>query len=159
WEFKTNRIREQLVEAANANGFTIYAVNPLIAKPQLASADRRAPIADRDVSQAVVLNEYVSMNEIAEQTGGNAEVGPDVVKLLPLIAKDLDSYYSLGYRGDGKKLDRTRNVSVMVKRKDLRVRTRAQVVEKSDATRMKDRVIAALSYVSDPGTITPTVKT
>ncbi|HJQ37629.1 MAG TPA: VWA domain-containing protein [Thermoanaerobaculia bacterium] len=158
WEFKTNRIREQLIESANANGFTIYALNPATSRPQLASADRRGPDGDMGVSQAVLLNEYVSMAEIAEQTGGGAEVGPDVVKLLPLIARDLDSYYSIGYRGDAKKMDRARNVSVTVKRKDLRVRTRAQVVEKSDATRMKDRVTAALSYVADPGTITPTVK-
>ena len=160
WEFKTNRIREQLIEAANANGFTIYSVNPVSDRPLAASAEQRTAVGnDWAVSQAVLLNEANSMTEIAEQTGGDMALGPDVVKLLPLIARDLDSYYSLGYRGDGKKLDRTRNISVTVKRKDLRVRTRAQVVEKSDETRMKDRVVAALSYVADPGTITPAVKT
>jgi VWFA-related protein len=158
-EFKTDTIREQLINTANANGFTIYTAFPGTAQPQLGSADLRTPVDDWTIGQEIVLNENQSLLGIAKQTGGDMAFGPDIVKLLPLIAEDLDSYYSLGYRGDGRKLDRTRNVSVAVKRKDLRVRTRAQVVEKSDATRMKDRVIAALAYVADPGTITPTVKT
>lgn len=160
-DFKTDRIREQLINTANADGFTIYTAFPGTAAPQLTSADQSAPAPDGDwaIGQAVLLNENQALLDIAKQTGGDMAFGSGIVNLLPLIAEDLHSYYSLGYRGDGKKLDRTRNVKVTAKRKDLIVRTRAQIVEKSDDARMKDRVVASLSYVADPGTLTPNVKT
>lgn len=158
-EYKTDRIREELVRTANANGFTIYPMNPSTSQPPVAGAASHAPVGDWTHGQAVFLNENESLMKIADQTGGEMGWGPDIVKLLPLIAEDLDAYYSLGYRGDGQKTDRARSVVVTTKRKDLKVRARAQVIEKSEETRMRERVIAALSYVADPGRLTPRVTT
>ncbi|HJQ37628.1 MAG TPA: VWA domain-containing protein [Thermoanaerobaculia bacterium] len=160
--YRTDDARARVIAAANANGFTVYPVYPGTVEFERGNVESKLPDEmptpfDVDPkgmgSNSVLLNESQSLIEIADKTGGATAWGPDIVKLLPQIAEDLESYYSLGYRGRGAALDRTRKVVVTTKRKDLRVRMRSEIVEKSDVTRMKERVTAALSYVADTGTL------
>jgi VWFA-related protein len=168
--YSTDAIRAGLIDTANANGFTVYPVYAGSIEFELSGSaeshrpaelpgysseakdPERPPVLGMG-SNSIVLNEAQSLAQIADKTGGAMEWGPDVVKLLPKIAEDLQSYYSIGYRVQGAELDRTRKVAVTTKRKDLRVRMRSEIVEKSDVTRMKDRVTSALSYIADTGTL------
>lgn len=161
-KYRTDDARTRVIEAANANGFAIYPVYPGTVEFERGSVETPLPDEMPSVTDTVprgmgansiLLNESQSLIEIADKTGGATAWGPDIVKLLPRIAEDLESYYSLGYRGRGAALDRIRKVVVTTKRKDLRVRMRSEIVEKSDVTRMKERVTAALSYVADTGTL------
>ncbi len=159
--YTTEDFRAQVIDAANANGFTIYPVYPGTIEGGTVDAESTMPQEipgpdDRQVrglgSASILLNESQSLFEIADKTGGATEWGSNIVKLLPRIDEDLESYYSLAYSGSGVK-DRVRKVVVTTRRPGLRVRTRTEIVEKSDAARMKDRITAALSYVVDEGTL------
>src|SRR5439155_1337776 len=85
-----------------------------------------------------------ALREIAEETGGLTASGTDANRLLPRIAEDLDSYYSIAYRVRNTGADKARKVVVRTKDPSLIVRSRREFREKSDVTRMEDRVIAAL---------------
>ena len=67
----------------------------------------------------------------------------NVGRLVERVSRDLESWYSLGYPsrpGTG----RTASVSVRVKGRDLTVRARRAIVEKSVEEQMSDRVLAHL---------------
>jgi VWFA-related protein len=121
-------------ETANANGITIYPVFPE-ALPGSSNAD-----------YLTLNNETPALKQIADATGGLTAWGSDdIAKLLPRVREDLDTYYSLAYRVHGSGMDKGgRNIVVRTKNAGLTVRSRREFVEKSDVTRMEDRVIAAL---------------
>ncbi|MFP5245762.1 MAG: VWA domain-containing protein [Thermoanaerobaculia bacterium] len=128
-----------LIANANAAGVTVYPVYP----PGLDElpADPSLP----NISSPVLMNEMAMLTEIAEKTGGLTTYGTaDIVKLLPRVADDMSDYYSLAYRATSKREDLARNISVRTKNPKLVVRARKQFVEKSDDSRMRDRVMAAL---------------
>jgi VWFA-related protein len=141
---------KKMEETANANGVTIYPIFP----EGLVTADimNAAPAAS---DYRTLSNETPMLTEIAEETGGMTAWGStDIVKLLPRIEEDLDSYYSLAYRIQGSGADKARNIVVKTKNPSLVVRSRREFLEKSDVTRMEDRVIAALFRTPpSPGTI------
>jgi VWFA-related protein len=127
-------------QTANANGVTIYPIFPeglttaLIENTGPSVSDYR-----------VLSNETPILTEIAEETGGLTAWGStDIVKLLPRVQDDLESYYSLAYRVENSGADKARNIVVKTKNPLLVVRSRREFMEKSDVTRMEDRVIAAL---------------
>ena len=152
-QYRTEPLRKQIIAAANANGVTIYPVYPAAPGSVSPNAGQRTE-ADPSIQFAANLfNETESLKHIARETGGTTDYGPEVAKLLPRIAEDLGSYYSLAYRGQGGGTDRVRNIDVRVKKPGLVVRARNEVVEKSDRTRMKDRVLAGLAFDVDPGTV------
>ncbi|HEX8252518.1 MAG TPA: VWA domain-containing protein [Thermoanaerobaculia bacterium] len=131
--FGTAQIMQELVDTANASGVTIY---PLYAMPP---TDQYANL----------LNEGFSMRKIAEQTGGlTAQSTKDVIELLPRIASDVTDYYSLAYRVENSGKDIARDIVVKTRNGDYKVRARRQLVEKSDETRMRDRLRATLFRAS-----------
>ena len=142
--YGTESLMKSLIANANANGVTIY---PLFASSlgivlQDATTNFTMPAG---VENHTLLNETVNLAEIAEQTGGLAAYAvADIVKLMPQISADVTEYYSLAYKVTAKREDRARDITVKVKNPNLRVRNRDQFVEKSDDTRMKDRLTAAL---------------
>ncbi|MHB1044913.1 MAG: VWA domain-containing protein [Thermoanaerobaculia bacterium] len=93
---------------------------------------------------ALLQNEVEALDVVASATGGVALVGSgNVGRLVERVSSDLQSWYSLGYPsrpGTG----RTASVSVRVKGRDLTVRTRRAIVEKSVEEQMSDRVLAHL---------------
>ena len=128
-----------IIANANASGVTIYPIFPtgLDYRP----ADPDVP----DISRSVLMNEMVMLKEIAHQTGGVTSYGTvNTAELMPHIAEDMSDYYSLAYRANSRREDGARDVVVKTKDRTLTVRARREFVEKSDDTRMRDRVLAAL---------------
>jgi VWFA-related protein len=136
-------MREQLKTistTANANGITIYPVFPEGLTSAQGGFGTSSP-----ADYLILNNETPALKQIAEATGGVTAWGSeDVAKMMPRVREDLDTYYSLAYRVQGTGTDKARNIEVRVKEKGLRVRSRREFMEKSEGTRMEDRVIAAL---------------
>lgn len=141
---------KSLEDTANANGVTVYPVFP--EGLQTADVMNVAPTVS---DYQVLANETPVLREIAEETGGLTAWGSkDVATLLPRVEQDLDSYYSLAYRVNGTGADKGRNIAVKVKNPSYIVRARREFLEKSDSTKMEDRVIAALFRTPpSPGTV------
>jgi VWFA-related protein len=156
-ELSTERIRQSLVQTANAYGVTIYplypsgigtsyvAINAADSPSDIHSVDRIRDHQAAARDQNVLTNETASLQEIAEGTGGLLAWGhKDVMSLLPRITADLDSYYSLAYRATA--TPGSRKITVKVKNTRYTVRTRSRVVERTDTEKMQDRVITNLHH-------------
>jgi VWFA-related protein len=150
-ELHTDKIHQALIRMANANNVVLYPVYPSgMDSPGIsarvsgsASSAEGAPGAGRDLG--VMQNELASLQNLAVRTGGVATWGAaQIAGMLPRVADDLESYYSLGYRAAAQRKDVARAIAVRTRDPQYRVRTRAQVVEKSDATLMRERLMANL---------------
>jgi hypothetical protein len=138
----------KIVQAANANGVTIYTLDASgLSTSDVMSADTRT---NKDVH----LSEFTQRQNmqgpirmLAEETGGMAAVNTNDWKTsLDGIAADFSNYYSLGFRSAKGAADRPHSIEVTVKNKGLRVRARRSYVEKSIETRTAEAVVATLSY-------------
>lgn len=140
-------IVQSIAKTANANGITMYTVHAAglaMTNDMSAENSRPTPIA---VSHAAATNTTESMHLMADMTGGVASVQTNnFAAAFDRIRTDLDSYYSLGYRAGTERVDRQRYLTVRMKNKDYRARTRQTFVEKSMYAEMNDRVIANLLY-------------
>ncbi|HEX8619473.1 MAG TPA: VWA domain-containing protein [Thermoanaerobaculia bacterium] len=156
--FNTDRLMRSVIDNANANGVTIYPVNP----PGLAKDTGDTEYYDHEsldlvtsrggIEHLTLLNESISLEKIAKETGGLMAIGPKrIVDLLPRIVSDASDYYSLAYRVTFSGADRARNITVKTRNPEYQVRTRTQFVEKSDETRMRDRLQSTLFRVSQNG--------
>jgi len=138
----------KIVQAANANGVTIYTLDA----SGLTTADVLS--ADTKTNKEVHVSEFTarqnmqgSIRMMAEETGGMAAVNTNDWKSnLDAIAADFSNYYSLGFRSAKGAADRPHSIQVTVKNKALRVRSRRSYVEKSVETRTAEAVVATLSY-------------
>ncbi len=127
---------------ANANGVTIY---PFFPEGLQSTSTLSAGPTVWDYRN--LYNEVPALVQIAETTGGQAAWGStDIEKLLPRVRQDLDSYYSLAYHVRPRGEDKARDIVVKAKNRELTVRARHEFTDKSDVTRMEDRVIAALFH-------------
>ncbi|HVT43388.1 MAG TPA: VWA domain-containing protein [Thermoanaerobaculia bacterium] len=145
--FDSTGLIQSIARTANANGITLY---PLHAGGLSAyshgSAEQSRPTSFI-VQQAALSNHTDSLHLIADMTGGIATVGTNnFLAAFNRIEKDLDSYYSLGYRSGTERVDRQRRIEVRAKNRSHVVRARRSFVEKSTRTEMNDRVIANLFY-------------
>lgn len=151
-ELDTTRIHEALIRTANANDVVLYPVHPArlfsssgISARTGGSIEGGASAVASPRDAHVVQNELVALQNLAVKTGGIATSGAErIAALLPQVAEDLKSYYSLGYRAPGQRKDMARRIAVRTKDPQYTVRTRTQFVEKSDVTLMKERLIANL---------------
>jgi VWFA-related protein len=137
-----------VAKTANANGITMYAIHAgglgAANEGMLAEMDRPTP---HTVTQSAVSNSTESLQLMAEMTGGLASINTNnFAQAFRNIERDLQSYYSLGYRAGTERVDRQRNIDVRVKNKKYIVRSRQTFVEKSTYAEMNDRVIANLLY-------------
>jgi VWFA-related protein len=151
----TTRYREAVARTANAYGITIYPIYPtgLQWTPQ-ATAEQRTPgdIAHTARDHNILMNETGALQELASATGGVMAWGSrDAVSLLPRVVSDLDSYYSLAYRGTSAD---ARALTVRTKNRNYVVRTRKQVVAIDEVQRLKDRVVTNLHRPVAGATIT-----
>jgi VWFA-related protein len=139
--FGTRALIRSIVNNANANGVTIYPLYPA----GIGSSSNEVSPFNNGSENNVQLNETVNLDHLAKETGGLSAISAkDVVTLMPKIGEDVTDYYSLAYRVSASGEDRARDIVVKAKNRDLRVRARRQFVEKSDDTRMKDRLTATL---------------
>jgi VWFA-related protein len=147
FDFDMNTKYVKIVQAANANGVTIYALDASgLQSSDLVSADGRTTgIHVNDFSARQNMQGPIRM--MSEETGGVAAVNTNDWKSgLDQIAADFSNFYSLGYRSAKGAIDRPHKIEVSVKGKGLRVRTRTSFVEKSVETRTAEAVVASLSY-------------
>lgn len=145
--FDATNLIQQVAKTANANGITLYTIHAagLTGGTEM-SAEHARPVPTA-VSSAAMQNTTESMMLMADLTGGLASVNTNNFALaFTRITKDLDSYYSLGYRAGTERVDRQRYLTVKVKNKDYIVRNRQTFVEKSIYAEMSDRAVANLLY-------------
>jgi VWFA-related protein len=152
---RVDRLRKAVMRTANANGITLYPIHPAGLRwinfndPQLQRPDVMKVNSDADLMRAgidhsMLMNQTASFLEIAQQTGGLTAAGAnDIAKLLPQVAEDLESYYSLAYRATSD-ANGERKVAVTTKNRDYQVRSRRAVVNQSDDAQMDDRVVSNL---------------
>ncbi len=91
------------------------------------------------------LNLQEPLIELANATGGSSILNTLAFdNALGKMARDFDSFYSLGYRsrhgGDGK----YHRIDVRVKRKDLNLRHRTGFMDKPEVERVADRTLSSL---------------
>lgn len=146
-DFDMNSKYASLVQAANANGVTIWALDASgLAADDLVSAENRY-IESRPSTFMMRQNTQAPLLMMAEQTGGMAAVNTNDWKdSLDELSKDFSNFYSLGYRTTRAAGDRPHSIDVKVKRKGLRVRARKGLIEKSNETRTAEAVVASLHY-------------
>ena len=158
--FDDSSIIQSVGKTANANGITMYTLHAggLAASNENSLAERDRPIP-YVVSQAAVSNSTESLQMLAEMTGGLSSTNTNnFAGAFKNIIRDLDSYYSLGYRAGTERVDRQRSLSVRVKNRNYYVRARQSFVEKSTFAEMNDRVIANLLYRSKANDLNIRVK-
>jgi VWFA-related protein len=147
-DFDLNSKYALIVQAANANGVTIHALDASgLTTGDLVTADtasrQTVHLSDFTVRQ----NMQAPLKMMSEETGGIAVVNSnDWKSSLDQIAADFSNFYSLGYRSARGASDRPHKIEVLVKRKGLTVRTRRSFVEKSVETRTGEAVLSSLSY-------------
>ena len=135
--YRNDALVDYLAKTANANGITVYALHP--------EGLGREGFGTESKADFELLNSQLPyLREVAAQTGGRLAWGEEIAKELPKMADDLDAYYSLGYRAANHNVDRARSIVVKPKNRDYTIRSRREYVEKSDQTRMRERVIAGL---------------
>ncbi|HEX2060950.1 MAG TPA: VWA domain-containing protein [Thermoanaerobaculia bacterium] len=145
--FDGSDLVQSVAKTANANNITLYTIHAagLTAGSEV-SAENARPIPPM-VAHAASQNSVESMQLMADMTGGIASTNTNNFSdAFKRIHRDLESYYSLGYRAGTERVDRQRYLNVRVKNRDYRVRARQTFVEKSLHTEMSDRVIANLLY-------------
>ena len=146
-DYDMNSRYASLVQAANSNGVTIWALDASgLSADELVSAENRYMEA-RPSSFAMRQNTQAPLLMLAEQTGGMAAINTnDWKSSLDELSKDFSNFYSIGYRSTRAAADRPHSVEVRVKRKGLRVRARKGLLEKSTETRTAEAVVASLFY-------------
>ncbi|HYC60355.1 MAG TPA: VWA domain-containing protein [Thermoanaerobaculia bacterium] len=163
-EYGTTQYREAVARTANEHNITIYPFYPvgLELTPMVSAAENRPdifasqqridPRMARDFE--VLVNQTAALDELAKETGGLMASGAtEIVSVLPEVAQDLETYYSLAYRTPDTGTTKSRDIIVRAKKRDYTVRTRREYVEKTDVTRMQDRVIANLYRPDGKGRI------
>jgi VWFA-related protein len=153
-EFDISRRLTELTAQANANRVTFYTIDAAGLRPyESVSAENQGPgPSSPGMSQLIdsvrISNLQSTLQMLAEKTGGRAIINTNVVMpQLERIARDFNTYYSLGYTpahyGDG----RYYRIEVKVKdRKGLAVRHREGYRDKSTDARMSDGTLAALNF-------------
>lgn len=153
---------DNIARSAAAEGITIYALTPEVPlfldaskgadSPNEGSTMGGGDVTGRDLIPPQMLDQLLqyeaeTLTSFAEKTGGKWFRGPgNIDDTFQQVTSDLENYYSLGYRAQGD-LSKPRRIEVRVKdRPDLRVRTRSEVIDRSMARDMSDRVIAELLY-------------
>jgi VWFA-related protein len=138
---------QSIAKTANANDITLYTIHAAgLTGGNENSAENMRPTPAL-VSHAAITNTTESMQLMAEMTGGVSSTNTNNFELaFDKIQRDLDAYYSLGYRAGTERVDRQRYLQVKVKNKDYRVRARQTFVEKSVYAEMSDRTVANLLY-------------
>lgn len=131
----------KLARNANANGITLYMLDALD-RARDATSGSMESLPNAEVEFTNESNSYFSMVRLASNTGGTVLSGSRNFALaLDNIARDLGSYYSIGYKpSEGGGADRS--ISVKVKREGLVVRARRSYSLRNTDDQTSDRVVA-----------------
>jgi len=168
---------DELGRTAAAEGVTIYALEPevplmldfsraadsrtlgstLLGPNAMVEGQKNVP---SEMLGQLLHHEGETLTSFAEKTGGKWFRGIGAIDdTFQQVTSDLDAYYSIAYRvraGQAK----PRRVQVVVKdRPQLKVRTRSEVIDRSNAHDMSERVLAGLLYASEVNELKMTVNT
>jgi VWFA-related protein len=145
--FDATSLIQSIARTANANGITMYTVHAAgLTGGSEMSAEHAKPTSV-SVSQAIISNTTDSMRMMADMTGGVASIQTNnFAQAFRNIQRDLDTYYSLGYRASTERVDRQRQLHVKMKNRAYIARARQTFVEKSTFAEMNDKVVANLLY-------------
>ncbi|HVT45964.1 MAG TPA: VWA domain-containing protein [Thermoanaerobaculia bacterium] len=137
-------LQESITRTANANGVTFYVVNSRGGQDESETpAERSVPRSD-EVRFLEFSNSATSLMKIADSTGGVAVLQPsDYAATFEGIARDFDSYYSLGYRSSSPEAGE-RDIRVVAKNPAYKVRSRQGLVVQTNEAEIADRVIGNL---------------
>ena len=157
FEFDMNTRYASIVQAANAQGVTIWALDASgLQVDDMVTAENRT-METRPSSFFMRTNTQAPLQMMAEETGGLAAINTnDWKQSLDDLAADFSNFYSIGYRTTKGTVDKPHSVEVIVKRKGLHVRSRRGLLDKSVETRTAETVLATLHYprVDNPLNIT-----
>jgi VWFA-related protein len=149
--YDSTSVIQSIARAANANGITLYPIHAAgLSASNEFSAEHASP-TPVSVAHSFNTNTTESVQLMADMTGGQASINTNnFAEAFRRIQRDMEFYYSLGYRASTERVDRQRYVTVRLKNNPQRhiVRSRQTFVEKSTYAEMSDRVIANLHYRS-----------
>lgn len=153
--YDASREFRDLAHAANANRVSFYTIDAAGLRLQSSfAAENARPSASVLVDSTYNSNHQSPLRYLADTTGGQAIVNTNrVLPGLEKVARDFDTYYSLGFSPTHAANGRYYGLQVRVKgRRDLVVRHREGYRDKSIEARMTDGTIAALhfAYESNP---------
>jgi VWFA-related protein len=159
FEFDLNSKYTSIVQTANAQGVTIWALDASgLSSGEFISAENRT-MDTRPNEFFLRQNTQGPIQMMAEQTGGMAAVNTnDWKRSLDELSRDFTSFYSLGYRSARSGVDKPHSIEVSVKRKGLRVRYRKSLLEKTPETRVAETVMSALDYSRDDNPLAMSVR-
>ena len=147
--FDSTPLIQSIAKTANANNITMYTIHAGGLGAAMSGSAENAKAVSFSVSQAGLSNSTDSLQLMAQMTGGLSAVSTNnFAAVFKNITRDLDSYYSLGYRAGTERVDRQRNLDVRLVRpnRNYIIRSRQTFVEKSTYAEMSDRIIANLLY-------------
>jgi len=139
-------LHHPVIHAANASDVVIY---PILPQGGARSAPRNPSVDDPAVSGGPGQSDNLVevLEELSKKTGGLMAWGSTAIAaMLPHAAEDVQSYYSLGFAAPASGKDATRAIEVRAKNRRHRVRARAQLVEKSDKTAIREQLVANLYH-------------
>jgi VWFA-related protein len=146
---------------ANANGITMYMIDAADNQkgfiPTSESSIDGVDVSSSFQSYASTLNAF---SAVARSTGGMALTRANGFDLaLDTLARDMNSYYSLGFKPDERQKEGERSIRVTCKRPGLTVRARRSYRTKSPQDQMNDRVVANLFHRSVQSDLAVSLKT
>jgi VWFA-related protein len=142
-----NRMQQTITKVANqagAYGVTIYTIDAADTNSDFSAETGASGPPDPSESFSRYENTAAALQTMASITGGVAIANTTNFDLaFDTIGRDLDSYYSLGYkpRENG---GSTRRIVVKTKNRAYKVRTPETFILRSSEDQMKDRTIANL---------------
>jgi hypothetical protein len=144
--YDQSRVFESVVAAANAQDITFYTID---AGGLRAAGVASAEYTDSEDMRAAVIgrqNYLDSLRFVADETGGIAIVDTnDVGPWLEKVARDLYTYYSIGYPLQQSGADKVHDVRVRLpNHPQYMLRYRRALVEKSLETRVQEKVVTGL---------------
>lgn len=132
---------QEVARIANSDGVTMYLLHAPISTDPNAIQNKEAA-SDNGADFLTAASTYESYKTLAKMTGGMVvSRGSNFDLAFNNIARDLGSYYSLGYRPADSSA-RDRNLAVKVKKGDYIVRARETYAPKTFDEQFADRVVA-----------------
>jgi hypothetical protein len=149
--FDRTPLFKSLASVANAQDISFYTIGAGgLEVTGFGSAEYRTP--QSPLASSISQHNYLdSLRYMADSTGGFAIVQTnDFTAGLEKVAKDIYTYYSLGYNLNMSGRDKVHRVKVeLPNHKDYRLRYRRRVVEKSLETLIQDKVLTGLMFDLD----------
>ena len=147
--YRVRRDYNQMVARANSNRVTFYTLDAVGGYTNTGlSAEYGGPATSySDIDFVYDASRQEPLELLAEGTGGLAAIATsNFGDALRRVARDLTTYYSLGYSPTHADDGRYHDIDVRVKKPGLTVRHRQGYRSKSAETKLNDGTVAALLY-------------